>query len=197
MSLHSYPVTLLMKKRFIILGLLAVPVVGVVGLIGAIAMLPSSEAPSAAKTITQTKPVQLTKSQQPKPFGPWLTTLQQVTSHGPKMKDAIYEDKTLEATGQWVTAHVQVKNTSQSRQSLKDLFMWTGATIVDDKGSKKDVDMDVTDLAKVNDFDDKPFKPGEVRTIKLSFDIPEDAVIQRVDLKSYKSDAAIKALPAQ
>jgi hypothetical protein len=186
-----------MKKRFIILGLLAVPVVGAVGLIGAIAMLPSSEAPSAAKEIAQTKPVPLTKSEQSKPFGPWLTTLQQVTSHGSKLRDTIYEDKTLEATGQWVTAHVQVKNTSQSRQSLKDLFIWTGATIVDDKGSKKDVDMDVTDLAKVNDFDDKPFKPGEVRTIKLSFDIPEDAVIQRVDLKSYKSDAAIKALPAQ
>ncbi len=186
-----------MKKRFIILGLLAVPVVGLVGLVGAIALLPSSETPSTAKAVAQTKPVQLTKSEQSKPFGPWLTTLQKVTSHGQKMKDPSDEDKTIEAAGQWVTAHVQIQNTSKSRQSMKDLFLWTTATIIDGKGTKKDADSNIADTMKIIELEEKPFKPGEVRTVAIRFDIPEGSSIQRLDLRSVKSEADIKVFPAQ
>lgn len=195
--LYNHSLSLPMKKRFIILGLLAVPVIGFVGLVGAALMLPSSETPNTTKEIAQTKPVQLTKSGQSKPFGPWLTTLQKVTSHGQKMKDPLDEDKTIEAAGQWVTAHIQIQNTSKSRQSLKDLFLWTAATIIDGKGTKKDADANIADTIKIIELEEKPFKPGEVRTVPIRFDIPEGSSIQRLDLPSVKSEANIKVFPAQ
>lgn len=185
-----------MKKRIIVLALLS----PVVLLVGAIALLPSPDSTNAAKSVVTEKPINLLKSANPqiqKPVGPWLITLNKVTSQGPKMPDWLDDSKTHEATGQWATAYIQVKNTSQSRQSLKEIFHWTGATILDGKGIKKESDSDVTDSAKIIEFQEKPFTPGEVRTIKLSFDIPENASIQRVDLTSFKSEAGIKVLPAQ
>ena len=185
-----------MKKRIIVLALLS----PVVLLVGAIALLPSPESTSTAKSAAPEKTVNLLKSAKPetqKPVGPWLLTLNKVTTQGPKMQDWIDDSKTHEATGQWATAHIQVRNTSKARQSLKEIFNWTGATILDEKGNKKEPDSDVTDITKLREFEEKPFTPGEVRTIKLSFDIPEDASIQRLDLASFKSQAGIKVLPAQ
>lgn len=181
-----------MKKRIIVLALLS----PVVLLVGAIALLPSPESTSAAKSVSPEKIVKLAKSEKQKPVGPWLITLNKVASHGQKTKDW-FDDKTLEATGQWVTAHIQVKNTSESRQSLKDIFHWSSATIVDEKGGQKEVDRDVTDPMKITELGEKPFAPGEVRTIQISFDIPEDVAVQRVELGSNKSQANIKVLPAQ
>lgn len=182
-----------MKKRFIALALVS----PVILLVGAIALLPSSESSNAANPAVSEKPVKLVKSAVPKPVGPWLITLVKATSQGPKAKNWIDEDKTHEATGQWVTAHIQVKNTSKTRQSLKDVFFWPLATILDDKGGNKEADGDVTDPGKIIEFEDKPFAPGEVRIIKLTFDIPEQASVQRIELGSAKSDAKLKVLPAQ
>ncbi len=182
-----------MKKRFIVLTLLS----PVILLTGAIALLPSSESTNAAKPTVSEKPVKLVKSEPPKPVGPWLITLNKVTSQGPKANDWIDDTKTHEAAGQWVTAHIQVKNTSKSKQSLKEIFHWRGANILDGKGAKKEVDTDVTDSGKVTEFEEKPFAPGEVRTVQLSFDIPEDVAVQRLDLISFKSEAGIKVLPVQ
>lgn len=185
-----------MKKRIIVLALLS----PVVLLVGAIALLPSPEKTSAAKSAVSEKPINLLKSAKPetqKPVGPWLITLNKVTSQGPKMQDWIDDSKTHEATGQWATAHIQVKNTSPARQSLKEIFQWSLATIFDEKGSEKEADSDTTDLGKVIEFEEKPFAPGEVRTIKISFDVPEDVAVQRLDLGSNKSQAKIKVFPAQ
>ena len=180
-----------MKKRFIVLAVLS----PVILLLGAISLLPSPETTSQAKSAIPEKPVPLTKAEKQKPVGPWLITLTKVASHGQKTQAWLDDSKTLEANGQWVTAHIQVENTSQSRQSLKELFQWTGATILDEKGGEKEADSDTTDLTKMLEFEEKPFASGEVRTIKISFDIPEDIGVQRIDLGSNKSLAKIKVLP--
>ena len=177
-----------MKKRFIVLSFLA-----------AIALTSCGAGPSetaekeAAKPET---PIELVKTKKPQPVGPWLFTLQKVTTPGQKMKDWMDDEKLLEASGQWAIAHVQVTNVSKSRQSLKDVLVLGLSKMVDDKGSSKALDTDVTSAIVMDAFDEKPLNPGESRTVKLVFDIPTDASIARVDIPAAKSSADIKVLPA-
>lgn len=184
----NYSLSLPMNKRTIVLSLLAA-----IALSSCSADTETSETKETAKP---EEPIALVKSKKPQPVGPWLFTLQKVTTPGQKMKDSVYDDKMLEATGQWAIAHVQVTNVSKARQSLKEVLLLTTAKMVDDKGASKEVDRDVTSQQGFLDFEEKPLNPGESRTVKLVFDMPAEASIARVDIPAAKSSADIKVLPS-
>lgn len=177
-----------MKKRTIVLSLLAA-----IALSSCSADTETSETKEAAQPETA---IELVKSKSPQPVGPWLFTLQKVTTPGQKMKDWADEDKMMEAAGQWAIAHVQVQNVSKSRQSIKDVLNLSSAKMVDAKGQAKELDMDVTSSESLIKFGEKPLNPGESLTVKLVFDMSTDASIARVDIPSMKSSADIKVLPA-
>lgn len=176
-----------MKKRTIVLSLLAA-----IALSSCSADTETSETKEAAKP---EEPIALVKSKKPQPVGPWLFTLQKVTTPGQTMKSWL-EEKPTEAVGQWAIAHVQVTNVSKTRQSIKDVLNLTSAKMVDSKGQGKELDADVTSSESLVKFGEKPLNPGESITIKLVFDVPTDASIARVDIPSMKSSADIKVLPA-
>jgi PBP1b-binding outer membrane lipoprotein LpoB len=140
--------------------------------------------------------IALVKSKKPQPVGPWLFTLQKVTTPGQKMKSWL-EEKPMEAAGQWAIAHVQIQNISKTRQSLKDVVSLASSKIVDEKGKSKELDTDVTSVEEITTFDEKPLNPGESRTVKLVFDMPTAVSVSRIDIPAAKSSADIKVLPAQ
>ncbi|MGL5062197.1 MAG: DUF4352 domain-containing protein [Microcoleus sp.] len=176
-----------MNKRTIVLSLLAA-----IALSSCSADTETSETKEAAKPETA---IELVKAKKPQPVGPWLFTLQKVTTPGQTMKSWL-EEKPTEAVGQWAIAHVQVTNVSKARQSLKEVLLLGTAKMVDDKGASKEVDGDVTSQQELLDFEEKPLKPGESRTVKLVFDVPAEVSIARVDIPAAKSSADIKVLPS-
>jgi Domain of unknown function (DUF4352) len=115
---------------------------------------------------------------------PWKLTITTKGTAGRsiQVKDAYGNMEKMEAAGQWVGIDLSFKNTSGTRRSAKDVFAIGTAKLIDGAGNTYDVDRDASPSAYGDELDKKPFEPGESRAIRLYFDTPKTAKIQRLSI---------------
>lgn len=81
------------------------------------------------------------------------------------------EDNKYEAAGVWTVVSVTIKNTTGKRQRDDDApFLLSFSTLVDSQGNKYDVKE--IEYKYSADLLNKPFSPGEARSVDLLFDTP-------------------------
>jgi Domain of unknown function (DUF4352) len=158
-------------------------------------LLPALLGPIATITTADraiAEPSSISKS--PK-FGPWQFSVHSLASMGRTMKQPGGDGKVVEASGEWVVAQVRIKNATNSRQSIKNAVLLNGALLIGANGKKYEFDLDASGFwtTPFNDhLEDRPFNPGEARTINLVFDAPKNEGFQRLEIPSMKSMANIR-----
>jgi hypothetical protein len=148
------------------------------GLIGAIA-LPQIVAKEA--TIVQ--------AQQPQAPMNWKVWTEGRGWPGPKVTTNAYgAQETHEAAGRWLWVSVTMQNTSGARRTLKDDLQWEFAEVEDTEGNIYKADWDASTMTLLSKkVEGKPFGPGESRSVRLLFDIPNNAQIAKLKISGYDS----------
>ena len=153
-------------------------------------LIPALLGPIAALT-TADHTIAASKMSKAAKYGPWQFSLHSLGSMGRTMKDPLDPDATVEAAGHWVYAQVRITNTSNTRQSAKNLILTTGSQLVSSQGKSYDLDNTATGYP-YDHLEEKPFSPGESRDVKFFFDAPTNDTFQRLEIVTMKSLANIR-----
>jgi hypothetical protein len=108
-----------------------------------------------------------------------------------KVKNTVGDVETLEAAGAWMAVMVNVKNTSGSRQSVKGTFFFNQAELTDNRGAVHMVDWKASGDS-MDTFEEKPMDVGEVRSVKLVFDLPSGTAAGELKINGYDAQRNIQ-----
>ncbi len=94
-----------------------------------------------------------------------------------------------EAAGTWIAVEVVVQNRTNERLKAVDGLGYAySADVVDTNGHKYDSDH------IIDKSDDKPFRPGETRSVVLLFDVPSGTKASQLVLKDFNDNVVRLAL---
>jgi Domain of unknown function (DUF4352) len=93
-----------------------------------------------------------------------------------------------EAAEMWLAVDLTIQNATGSRKSTNGAMLWSLAELVDTTGNVYKADwgastMEYQDTA----FQAKPFGPGEVRKVRLVFDVPGNVQIAKLRFSAEDS----------
>lgn len=154
---------------------------------GCMAILQDDGSHSTASNAPQVKSAEVIKT-------PWKWSIESKREAGAKIQgspDFEGKTETLEAAGKWLVVMMSLENASTTRQSAKDIFVLSTAQINDSEGKVHDVDMDASELDS-DKLEEKPFKPGESRSVKLAFDIPQAAKPKTITILGTDEQKKVK-----
>lgn len=163
-----------MIKKILTVGFTLLLLRGCVALVGAIA---ADEEPGQ-----KTKPEKIAEIK-----SPWKWSIASHREAGAKIQgppDFEGKTETMEAAGKWLVVMMRLQNASTIRQKADGTFVLTTAEITDIDGKVHEVDMNASDIAGES-LEGKPFNPGESRSVKLVFDIPQATKPQSITILGW------------
>ncbi|MGL5063020.1 MAG: DUF4352 domain-containing protein [Microcoleus sp.] len=146
-------------------------------LLGSIAIVSTPQTAIASKISKVTK------------FGPWQVSVQSLGSVGRNTKDVVGDN--VEAAGHWVVARVRVTNSTNSRQSAKNVFYPSLAELTGARGKVYRVDTEAS-FQVYESLEERPFNPGESRDIDVFFDTPKSEAFQKLEIPVHNSMANLR-----
>lgn len=108
-----------------------------------------------------------------------------------KVKDSAGEVETLEAAGAWMAVTVNVRNISGARQAVSDALWFGLAELTDSQGNIHRVES-AASAASIDAIERKPMAPGEVRSVKLVFDLPIGTAAGELKINGYDAQRNVQ-----
>jgi len=117
----------------------------------------------------------------------WEVTIKSIKYAGQKFQGA-YE--TYEAADVWTIVSVDIKNISEKRQREDDTpFSFLFSNLVD--ANRKKYALKETEYKYSSDLFNKPFLPGESRTVELLFDTPKGIKAEKFRLHTFEAEPIV------
>jgi Domain of unknown function (DUF4352) len=99
--------------------------------------------------------------------------------------------ETLEAAGAWTAVTVTVRNISGARQAVHDALWFSSAELTDSQGNVHRVES-AASAASIDAIELKPMAPGEVRSVKLVFDLPSGTAAGELKISGYDAQRNVQ-----
>jgi hypothetical protein len=124
---------------------------------------------------------------------PWKLWISAKSWAGQTVITKVYDKETHEAAGAWLTVDLAVQNATGTRQSVKDVLDWGQAELEDRAGNVYKADWEASaGVLQEEKFEGKPFGPGESRSVRLLFDVPQNVQVSKLKISGYDSKRNFK-----